>query len=45
MTSKLDKCDKASPCINNIRLAPDGGYGWFIVLAYGTANVSISPSF
>jgi hypothetical protein len=36
MTSKIDK--SASNKLKSS--APDGKFGWFIVIAYGTANVS-----
>lgn len=41
MTSKSENCDSrvTSNKSDSLR-APDGGFGWLIVLAYGTANVS-----
>lgn len=38
--TKLEKYDNRGSSKSDNRMAPDGGYGWFIVTAYGTANVS-----
>lgn len=40
MPSKTVNCDKAASSSTR-RTAPDGGYGWLVVIAYGTANVSL----
>jgi hypothetical protein len=40
MTSKLENCDKSASSKSDKSTAPDGGFGWLIVIAYGTANVS-----
>jgi hypothetical protein len=39
MTSKQEKSDNIA-FDKPKHFAPDGGFGWFIVIAYGTANVS-----
>jgi hypothetical protein len=39
MTSKVEKSDNLG-VDKAKRAAPDGGFGWFIVVAYGIANVS-----
>jgi len=44
MTStRLENCDNAASNKCDKRSAPDGGFGWLIVIAYGTANVSLMP--
>lgn len=40
MTSKVETCDNNTSNKSKKRSPPDGGFGWFIVIAYGTANVS-----
>jgi hypothetical protein len=43
MTTKA-KNPEGSASIKQKNAAPDGGsWGWFIVMAYGTANVSLTP--
>lgn len=39
MTSKLENYDR-SPSNKSDKIAPDGGFGWIILIAYGAANVS-----
>lgn len=40
MTSKEENCDNNASNKSEKRSPPDGGFGWLIVIAYGTANVS-----